>query len=311
MKKLKLILGCLFVAATLFSAVACKQSLNSFLGGDDSDDQADSDTIPVGNYITGTASNAKVDESNVSGNKRNLIPFKTKHYGSRAKIVQTDLNANKANGVMGYAFNVVYHEAGDEKETGGTYSANTADFCLVSVTYAGSPIYYISSYRNITDFQDTNFGVAKSKVFKTGSEQQFLACEDPCEYELVALPGLISGSDIDGKRNGNLTKYAYDDDEKTLTVAINVTANNDGSYTIDFYDPEDVIKSSGSWISSTKLAAITNKLTQTLPASATGYSTKKQTYLGVYANIYPGHTLKGNWRLSGIKGEAEVEEFED
>ena len=94
-------------------------------------------------------------------------------------------------------------------------------------------------------------------------------------------------------------------------MAINVTANTDGSYTIDFYDPEDVIKSTGSWISSTKLAAITNKLTKTIPASATGYSRKTQTTLGVYANIYPGHTLKGNWRLSGIKGEAEVEEFED
>ena len=73
MKKLKLILGCLFVAATLFSVTACNQSLTSFLGGDDSDDEADSEQI-VGDYITGTASNAKVNEFNDAGNKRNLIP---------------------------------------------------------------------------------------------------------------------------------------------------------------------------------------------------------------------------------------------
>ncbi len=309
MKKLKLVLGCLFVAATLFSVAACNLSLNSFLGGDESDDEADTETI-VGDYITGTASNAKVNEYNDGGNKRNLIPLKTKHYGSRAKIVQTDLNANKANGVMGYAFNVIYHKEGDNKESGGTYSTNTADFCLVSVTYAGSPIYYISSYRNITDFQDQNFG-ANGHVFTAGHEAEFRACEYPCEYVVEALPSLISGTSIDGKRPGNLTKYEYDDAAKILTVAINVTANSDGSYTIDFYDPEEVIKSTGSWISSTKLAAITNKLTKTIPASATGYSRKTQTTLGVYANIYPGHTLKGNWRLSGIKGEAEVEEFED
>ena len=49
----------------------------------------------------------------------------------------------------------------------------------------------------------------------------------------------------------------------------------------------------------------------TIPASVTGYTKKTQAGLGVYANVYGNQSLKGSWRLSGIKGEAEVAEFED
>lgn len=312
MKKLKLVLGCLFVAATLFSVAACTPSVNSFLGGDDSDDQADSETLPVDDYIKGTASNAKVDQQNTSGgNYRTIVPLKTKHYGSRAKIVQTDIDETVANGIMGYAFNLIYHEAGDKIGNGpSTYAQNTIDFCLVSVTYAGAPIYYISAYRNITNFQGKNFGVADSKVFESGKEAEFLACTDPCEFVITALPAVTSGNAVTGKRTKNLNKYTYDSDKKEFTVAVNVTAETDGSYKVDFYDPAKVIKSTGGWISSSKLSNETPQ-SITIPKSVTGYTKKTQTLLGVYANIYPARTLKGNWRLSGIKGEAEVEEFED
>lgn len=324
MKKVKILLSAALVGAALFSFAACKQeTANTFLAppvapanADEDDDVADNDAI-VDNYITGIASNANVDKTNDgTGNFRTIVPLGTKHWGSRAVITQTDIETAKAHGIMGYAFNMIYHEAGKDG-----YTQNTADFTLVSVTYAGAPIYYISAYRNITDFQGTNFGVASSKVFKASNDadgSQFRTCTEPCEYEIVALPGYSgSATEVHSPRTGNLPANAckWDSENKTLKVAINVTAQDDGSYTIDFYNPADVLKEDGkTWISSSKVKTKTVGVSKTVPKTVTGYDKKAmstQALLGVYANIYPNQNLKGNWRLSAIKGEAEVEEFED
>lgn len=328
MKKVKILLGAVLFGAALFSFAACKQeSANTFLAPvaptnpDVDDDEADTDAI-VDDYIQGSANNATVDRTNDgTGNFRTIVPLKTKHWGSRAVITQTDIETAKAHGIMGYAFNMIYHKANDPKEGGGTYSQNTADFTLVSVTYAGAPIYYISAYRNITDFQGTNFGVASSKVFKASNDSdgsQFRNCTEACEYEIVALPGYSgSATEVHSPRTGNLPANAckWDSENKTLKVAINVTAQDDGSYTVDFYNPADVLKEDGkTWISSSKVRTKTVGVSKTIPKAVTGYSQKSlstQALLGVYANIYPNQNLKGTWRLSAIKGEAEVEEFED
>lgn len=329
MKKVKILLSAALVGAALFSFAACKQeSANTFLAPvapTDPEDEADTDNLSEAeqhvDYITGTASNATVNKENTgTDNMRNLPILKTKHWGSRAVITQTDIETAKAHGVMGYAFNVIYHKAGDAKEGGGTYAQNTADFTLVSVTYAGAPIYYISAYRNITDFQGINFGVADSKVYKAANDadgSKFRNCTEACEYEIEALPGYsTSAHEVHSPRTQNLplTACKWNADAKTLKVTINVTANDDGSYTIDFYNPDDVLKDNGSWKSKSNVEAATKRITKTLPNYVTGYSAKSlstQAYLGVYANVYPSQTLKGTWRLSAIKGEAEVEEFED
>lgn len=320
MKRVKILLGTLILGTAVLAFAACNfpTGTQNFLNGSGEDDEADTETIETNDYISGTASNATVDYTSTSenGNFRNLIPLKTKHYGSRAVITQTNIDTNTAHGIMGYAFNVIYHKKGDSKDGGGTYTQNTADFTLVSVTYAGSPIYYISAYRNITDFQGTNFGVDSSKVYKSSNDldgSKFRACTDPCEYEIVALPSLITtGDQVTGKRRGNLPTDActWDATAKTFKVAINVTAETNGSYTVDFYNPEDVLKTTGSWVTNTQMKTKKVKKSTTIPAAVTGYDKKTQALLGVYANIYPLQTLKGKWRLSSIKGEAEVEEFE-
>ena len=319
MKKVKILLWGLMLGAAIFSFYGCAGAANDFLTADEDDDLADSESLPVDNYITGTASNATVDSSNTTGNNfRSLLPLKTKHYGSRAVITQTGIETAKAHGIMGYAFNVIYHEKGDTIGEGpDKYEKNTADFTLVSVTLAGEPIYYISAYRNVTDLQGENFGVKKANVFKsskTGDSAKFLECTEPCEYEIVALPAVKDGQTaVIGNRPGNLPSNAcaWDADENEFKVAINVTAEDDGSYTVAFYDPAKVLKESGSWISSSKLKDVTPGLKETISKDVTGYTKKTQSLLGVYANIYPGQTLKGKWRLSGVKGETEVEEFED
>ena len=319
MKKVKILLCGLMLGAAIFSFYSCAGAANDFLTNEEDDDEADSETLPVDNYIKGTASNATVDGKNeAGGNYRSLLPLKTKHYGSRAVITQTDIDTATAHGVMGYAFNAIYHKAGDIIGDGPeTYAKNSADFTLVSVSVAGEPFYYISAYRNITNLQAQNFGVTgdDKKVYNSSNDpdgSKFRACTEPCEYEIVALPAVKTGQDnTTGNRPGNLSACSWDSTAKELKVAINVTAESDGSYTIDFYDPADVLKESGSWISSSKLKEVTPGLTKTVPAVVTGYTKKTQALLGVYANIYPGQTLKGKWRLSGVKGEAEVEEFED
>ncbi len=326
MKRVKILLTTLILGTAVLSFAACNfpTATQNFLngGGNTSgageDDEEDTETIETNAYISGTASNATVDYTspNDNGNYRNLIPLKTKHYGSRAVITQTNINENTAHGIMGYAFNVIYHKAGDPKDGGGTYTVNTADFTLVSVTYAGAPIYYISAYRNITNFQGTNFGVSSTKVFTSSNDPNgtnFRACTDPCEYEIVKLPSLrIANDQVTGKRTRNLPAGActWDETAKTLKVAINVTAETNGSYTVDFYNPADVLKTTGSWVTNTQMKTKTVGETVSIPSAVTGYNSKKQALLGVYANIYPAQTLKGTWRLSSIKGEAEVEEFE-
>lgn len=329
MKKVKILLTAALVGAALFSFAACKQeSANTFLAPvaptnpDVDDDQADNDDLSAAeqaaDYITGTAANATVNKQNTTENNlRNLPILKTKHYGSRAKIIQENISETTSHGQMGYAFNVIYHKATDKKPNGDDYGANTADFTVVATTYAGGAVCYISAFRNITNFQGTNFGVADDKVFNSSNDPNgtnFRACTEACEYEIVKLPALKSGEPaVVGKRNANLTKFKYDSEAKTFTTAINVTAEADGSYKVYFYDPARVLKDNGSWISSFKLNQLTDAdyVLYTIPAGVTGYTAKTQAYLGIYANVYPNQTLKGSWRLSGIKGEAEVEEFED
>lgn len=334
MKKVKILLSAALVGAALFSFAACKQeSANTFLAPvaptnpDVDDDQADSDDLSAADqaadYILGYASNATVNKQNeTSSNLRNLPILKTKHYGSRAKIIQENISETTSHGQMGYAFNVIYHKATDKKPNGDDYGVNTADFTVVATTYAGGAVCYISAFRNITNFQGTNFGVpantnSSTHVFDSSNDpdgSRFRACEEACEYEIVKFPAVKSGEDaIVGKRTANLTKFKYDSEAKTFTTAINVTAETDGSYKVYFYDPARVLKDNGSWISSFKLNQLTDAdyVFYTIPAGVTGYNKKTQANLGIYANVYPNQTLKGSWRLSGIKGEAEVEEFED
>ena len=315
MKMVKKILFGLVVITTLLTLTGCPKDLNDFLNNDD-DDQVDTDQM-VGEVITGTAGNAKIDRANETlNNARDIQLLKTKHYGSRAKIIQQDIDPNNAHGVQGFVFNVVKHEAGEEVGTR-VYTENMVDFMVVSIGYAGGPNYYISAYRNITNLQATNFGADEAS-----SAANFLKATTPVEYVIVAQPKSSTG--VRGKRNSNLPEgaYKYDADEKELTVTINVVAEDDGSYTVQFYNPAKVISSTtGGWVSSLKLKDIEPTKEITIPTTVTGYEEKTQTFIGVYANVYPYHDaagdsneefkLKGSWRLSGIKGEAEVAEFED
>lgn len=322
---MKKILAVIAAVALTFTFVGCGDAANGILGAgvanglnsnDDADDDAEvSDSIPKGGYITGTAANAKIDGKNETGDiYREVDLLVTKHFGSRAKIIQENIDANKANGMMGYAFNVSDKKVGED---------TVYDLSIVGVTYyQGEPITYVSAFRNVKNLKAQNLGavnetnangtVTARHVWNKETDpdgSKFRADTAPCEYEILPLATATKG-----KRKTALTKYALDEEKKTFTACINVIAEDDGSYTIEWYDPEKVLNATtGAWISSAKLKNLTasDKMTATIPAAVTGYTKKTQAYLGVYANIYDNETLKGSWRLSGIAGEAEVEEFED
>lgn len=309
MKMVKKVLMGLAVAAIALALTGCGNLLGNKIanGLNDDDDDVVVEGEVKGSMITGQASNAKIEVNNTENKiKREVDLLLTKHYGSRAKIVQENIDTTKANGMMGYAFNVVEHK---EAYTEDGEKKSTYDLCIVGTTYyKGKPVTYVSAFRNIKKLNDQNLGATDAHVYNAKNDAnaaKFKNDTEPCEYEIIALP---VENEVATK---NLDYYAYDAAAKTFTVCINVTAENDGSYTIDWYNPADVLKDSGSWISATRLKDVTDKKTVTIPASVTGYSAKAQAYLGVYANVYGLKALKGSWRLSGIKGEAEVEEFED
>lgn len=297
-KKFLLGLAAVALAAAL---VSCDGLLNKPIGGvqEEDDDVAVTGAVN-GEMIQGSASNATIDvENNEDKILREVNPLLTKHYGSRAKIVQEDIDTTKAKGMMGYAFNVTKYTDEDTK-------AVTYDLSIVGATmYKGVPCTYISVFRNISKLNESNLGATKDHIYKVADYEKFLADTEPCECEILALPV------ANGKATKNLDYYAYDEEAKTFTVCINVVAEENGSYTIEYYDPKDVLKENGSWISSLKLKDVTNIEKVTIPQTVTGYTKKTQAGLGVYANVYGNSTLKGSWRLSGIKGEAEVAEFED
>ena len=301
MKLVKKFLLGLTAVALAAALVSCDGLLNKPIGGvqEEDDDVAVTGAVN-GEMIQGSASNATIYvENNEDKILREVNPLLTKHYGSRAKIVQEDIDTTKAKGMMGYAFNVT-------KKTDEDTKAVTYDLSIVGATmYKGVPCTYISVFRNISKLNESNLGATDKHVYKAADYEKFLADTEPCECEILALPV------ANGKATKNLDYYAYDEEAKTFTVCINVVAEENGSYTIEYYDPKDVLKESGSWISSLKLKDVTNIEKVTISQTVTGYTKKTQAGLGVYANVYGNSTLKGSWRLSGIKGEAEVAEFED
>ena len=115
-----------------------------------------------------------------------------------------------------------------------------------------------------------------------------------------------------------------------IQVAVEVKANNNGTYTVKFYDStavskikykEEVIDEEGNGqtvtiktgqieVGATELSFTgdSNGSSLTVPASWTSDNQQK---MGFYAAVYPGKTLVGSLRLPYILNEDEVVEWED
>lgn len=272
------------IAAMSASALLLTAGIFTSCGEDDEESAFSGKSVDFDNsYVTTTTAtdgtvtvkNAKSTDTDAVKNTtyyyRAFNKLTAKHYGSTCTIKltpQTDGNlynasSNPANGVAGFVFNLTANE-----------TDNTAyDFDIAAIQYNGSKIRtYVSKYVNVS-ITDNNFTTAKNFTQSDGST---------ASTETQILP--TSGTYYDFSAS-DFTK----DSDGAITVAIKVTANDDGSYTVDYLDAAD---------------STTPKKSVTVSSSLTGYTAKTQAKMAMYANIYPGQHFVADFAFTDTVGNA-------
>ena len=272
------------------TAVAVAAALVSCEGITAGGDPTAEDSVN-GSIIKGTTAKAYVGEKDGDGyeNKndgtiREMQLFATKHYGAFAALTLQGEKSGESNGQLGYVFN--YTENKD-----GTVNFITIGFRHNSNNKIDT---YVSHYFNVktSEFSTTNFGATdKGKKTSAADIKALKESGDSVEVVIEELPTDLT--------------WASTDENGDCTIGVEVIAEDDGSYTINYYgdsaiDDKFKLKKDS-----------TAKKTVKVSDAITGYEEKTQTKLGCYAAVYSGKTLQGFWRFSNIKGEAEVAEFED
>ena len=239
--------------------------------------------------------------------------LKTKHFDAVCKIESTvnlakedaknDTN-NRADGIMGYIFDVLQNDDGTYNFTiaGVRYNALVQEVQAYVTAYkdvGGGE--YLSAGNEFCDINGVEIGkdgcLASSKEFfpeapsgiKTLKEIEIAKGEKATIWvDLVCQDGESEGR-TGTKGNYVVTFYSGDPQRKTSAT---------GKDTI--YNAQD--------LEAKKLASVT------IPVDSTNYAKIQekdaQTYLGFYANVYGGKTLTGTWELLDLEGAAEPVELE-
>lgn len=84
------------------------------------------------------------------------------------------------------------------------------------------------------------------------------------------------------------------DEDGDYSIKINATANDDGSYTVKFFNKDDDVTTA------TPLA------TETIPATVTGLDKKTQNKIGYYVMTKPGQQTSFQYYMQDINGNAFV-----
>lgn len=217
---------------------------------------------------------------------RGMALLRTKHEGMFAKIALNELNENSTNpGVMGLVFGLT-----EKKDDDGN---KLYDFYLVGIRNDnGNLRTYLSKYTNISEdqFDDDNFG-AKPNATTGASEKEL-------------------------QKITTYSNYTRNADNKNMEVAIKINPNDDGSYTIDWYNADD--------LNCADLVDKNASLTKIGPESFTitkkdtGYSKKDDLNLkiGFYANVYStknngSGSMKGKWYLADLEGNPILPDYDD
>lgn len=228
------------------------------------------EVVDENEMISFSGSKATIDyfNDNSDGYSRGFKTFKTKHEGALCKITFEDaktVGTTNGNGIMGFCFDMT-------KNDDGSYN-----FGLVGtrVNKVGALEGYVSYFKKVNP--DT-----------LSSGQSFLDMNgNKCE-----TPIWPSDGSIDNLKSGIIGS------DGTAVCVINVVANDNGSYTVDFYD-SSVIDTDGSLKEgSTALKEVT------VSNTITGLTEKKQADLAVYANVYDNCTLKGSRDFTDVYGNA-------
>ena len=298
MKIMKKIAAVTIAAAALFAFAGC--------AGESEDENG---------MLSVSGKKCSIDYTNENAEKysRAFKTLKTKHYDAVCKIESTvnlakedakDDTNNRADGIMGYIFDVLQNDDG------------TYNFTIAGVRYNAykqAVQAYITAYKNVgggkylsagNDFCDKN-GVEIGQEGCLASSKEFLSEMNSGIIDLASKP---------------IAK-----DEKA-TIWIDLVCKDgkstgrtgtEGDYVVTFYsdDPQRTTSAAGK-DTTYKAENLENiKLhSVTIPVASTNYASIKdkaaQTYLGFYANVYGGKTLTGTWELLDLEGAAEPVELE-
>lgn len=239
--------------------------------------------------------------------------LKTKHFDAVCKIESTvnlakedakDNINNRADGVMGYIFDVL-------KNDDGSYN-----FTIAGVRYnafAQEVQAYVTAYKNV------------------GGGEYLSAGNEFCDINGIEIkkPGCLASSEeiLLKTDNGIKTLKKIEIAKgKKATIWVDLVCQDgksegrtgtEGDYVVTFYsaDPQRTTSAAGKNttygaqnLEAIKLASVT------IPVASTNYAKIKekdaQSYLGFYANVYGGKTLTGTWELLDLEGAAEPVELE-
>lgn len=228
-----------------------------------------------------------IDYTNESdSDNRGMALLRTAHQGMYAKIALNELTENSVNpGVMGLAFGLTENKDDDGNKL--------YDFYLVGIRNDNGKLRtYLSKYTNISEdqFDDDNFGATKDA--KTGSSEK--------EIKTITT----------------YSNYKRNSENKNMEVAIKINPNDDGSYTIVWYNADN--------LNCADLVDKETELTKIGPESVniskevTGYTKKDDLKLkiGFYANVYStknngSGAMKGKWYLADLDGNPILPDYDD
>lgn len=271
MTKKFLLGGAVLLAATMMFT-GCKPTIGTV-------DIKYTDAFNSDDKAIGTAS---VDHTNEDDTyNRGMKLLSTSHKGMYAKIALNELEEKSDNpGVMGLVFGL--------KENKDEEGNKLYDFYLVGIRNdEGQLRTYLSKYTNISEdqFDAEDFGSKKN------------ATEGPSENEILTIKTYN-----DYKRNTT---------NKNMEVAIKINPNDDGSYTIEWFNADgiDCVDLADKYDTLTKVGP----KSVTIPKAITGASSKNDLDLkiGFYANVYPKETMTGKWYLADLEGNPILPEYDD
>ena len=283
MKMVKKILLGMVATAAIIGFVGCKANVED-----------------ENNMLNVSGDECSIDyENTTDGYSRGFETLKTDHVDGICKITaKVNNNVGNGDGILGYIFNQTVNEDG------------TYNFTIAGLRFAATKIQcYVSDYKYVSseylskgnDFCDVN-GV---QVGKAG-------CLATCTESLNPAISTLKTMTIN---NGD-----------EVSIWIDVVANDGTSkgrkdakntYTVKFYDKDPGRTKDGdeltydSTVTAISAATATGiALNNPLPEGTAHFSsTKGQSKLGFYANVYANRKLTGNWKIDSTSLYHEAEEI--
>ncbi|MBQ6782179.1 MAG: hypothetical protein IJP62_13280 [Treponema sp.] len=285
MKMTKVLFGAA-VLAMVFGFASCKNA--------DDDDPF--------NIVQGSNNNYRVGDKEETGytnstaeTQRGYDTTTFKHAGGLVQINFNDVSNLKGNGVMGFIFDLHVDE-----------TTKNRDFFVVGLRAedsSGTLWGYVSKFSNVSDTQAWNFGTGGTDS-KSGKNY----AGNGAKEDEILITGTVTGTTKASVNNNVATVY--------IDVVPTVDSNNSttGGFTVNIlksyaFQTEKVNgKFKGVDYNSSETAVIK---AIDIPASKTGYAagtdmSNMQNSLAIYANVYPGKTLKGTWKFESDYLNAET-----